>query len=348
MKPKPAFARIAIMGPVVAMAALCAACVAAQTPPVPAASAPSPVPAVARPATEWVTLGTMGGPMPNATRGEPANLLVHNGQLDLIDAGDGAATAFLRSGANFRALRSIWISHIHFDHIGGLYGVLGLRLQTRTTAPLTIYGPPGTGAIVDGLIAAMKPSARSGFGVPGEVPIDPAAGVRVVELDDGATVTLGDMTVTTAANSHYSFPAGSDEARTFRSLSFRFALPGKTVVYTGDTGPSPAVTALARNADLLVTEVIDIGFTLANLRRRATDLSPTDLANMETHLRTHHLTTADIGAMAAAAGVKSVVLTHIAGGGAEGGAATARYVGEVKAAFAGEVRVASDLARFVP
>lgn len=304
-------------------------------------------PVAAKPGTEWVTLGTMGGPMPNATRAEPANLLVHNGQLDLIDAGDGAATAFLRSGGNFRALRSIWISHIHFDHIGGLYGVLGLRLQTRTTTPLTVYGPPGTKAIVDGLVAAMQPSARSGFGVPGEVPIDPATTVRVVELDDGSSVVLGDTKVTAAANSHYSFPAGSEEAKTFRSLSFRFDMPGKSIVYTGDTGPSPAVTKLAKGADMLVTEMIDVEFTIANLRRRATDLTPTDLANMETHLRTHHITTADIGAMAAAAGVKSVVITHIAGGGGNDAAATDRYVREVKEKFDGQIRVAADQDRVV-
>lgn len=334
--------RFALLAAATLLAPFAAACTTASAQNIVA------IPAPARSTMEWVTLGTMGGPMPSATRGEPANLLVHNGQLDLVDAGDGAATAFLRSGANFRALRSIWISHIHFDHIGGLFGVLGLRLQVRTSVPLTIYGPPGTKTIVDGLVAAMRPSARSGFGVPGEVPIDPAAGIRVVELDNGSTVTLGDMKVTAAANTHYSFPAGSEEARDFRSLSFRFDLPGKSIVYTGDTGPSPAVTALAKGADMLVTEMIDVDFTIANVRRRAADLSSTDLANMETHLRTHHITTADIGAMAAAAGVKSVVITHIAGGGSAVDGSSDRYVREVKAKFGGDVRVASDMERFVP
>lgn len=304
--------------------------------------------AAAAPRTEWVTLGTMGGPMPNATRGEPANLLVHNGQFDLVDAGDGAATAFLRADGNFRKLRSVWISHIHFDHIGGLFGVLGLRLQTRTQDPLTIYGPPGTQAIVDGLIAAMRPSARSGFGVPGEIPIDPGASVRVVELDDGSAVQLGDIKVTAAGNTHYSFPAGSDEERTFRSLSFRFDMPDASIVYTGDTGPSDAVVRLAKGADMLVTELIDIEFTIANIRRRARDLSSSDLANMETHLRTHHITTSDIGSLARDAGVKEVVITHIAGGGENNPTAPARYVREVQAQYSGPVRVASDLERFVP
>lgn len=296
---------------------------------------------------EWVTLGTMGGPMPSATRAEPANLLVRNGSAHLVDVGDGAATAMVVAGADFRELRSIWISHIHFDHIGGLFGALGLRLQTRGTEPLTVYGPPGTRAIIDGLIAAMQPSARSGFGVPGEVPIDPGASITVVELDDGDVVTLDDFTVRVASNTHYSFPPGSDNERDFRSLSFRFDLPERSIVYTGDTGSSDKVTALAQGADMLVTELIDVEATIANLRHRAAQLSPEEAANMERHLREHHVTTTDIGMMAGAAGVGEVVVTHLAGGGAvrEPGAAD-RYVREIGSHFSGRVRVANDQDRF--
>jgi glyoxylase-like metal-dependent hydrolase (beta-lactamase superfamily II) len=129
-------------------------------------------------AYSWITLGTMGGPMPRPGRHEPANLLWRKGEAHLIDTGDGAMTGLADAGADYPELRSIWISHIHFDHLGGLFAVLGLRLQTRTVTPLTIYGPPGMKDIVSGLIAAMRPSARSGFGIPGEVPIDPATKFR--------------------------------------------------------------------------------------------------------------------------------------------------------------------------
>lgn len=68
----------------------------------------------------WVTLGTAGGPVPSIERGEPANLLMRRGKAHLVDVGDGAATAMVRAGSSYRDLRSIWISHIHFDHIVGL------------------------------------------------------------------------------------------------------------------------------------------------------------------------------------------------------------------------------------
>ena len=48
-------------------------------------------------------------------------------------------------------------SHLHFDHTGGLAAILGLRFQTTARDSLTIYGPPGTREMVEGLLASMVP-----------------------------------------------------------------------------------------------------------------------------------------------------------------------------------------------
>lgn len=295
----------------------------------------------------WVTLGTQGGPMPSMNRSEPANLLVRQGAAHLVDAGDDAMTRAIGAGATFQSLRTIWLSHLHFDHIGGMLGVLGLRNQTRTVTPLTIYGPPGTRALVEGLFAAMKPSATAGFGVPGETMVAPDSGITIVELNGGETIKVGDMTVRTVRNTHYSFPAGSREEREFASLSYRFDVPGRSIVYTGDTGPSPAVETLAKGADLLVSEMIDLDATRASVARRAAAADPQTVEMMVKHLTTHHLTTRQVGELAARAGVKAVVLTHLAGGASSNPQATARYVAQVKSAYrGGPVTVANDMDRF--
>jgi hypothetical protein len=52
-------------------------------------------------AYSWITLGTMGGPMPRPGRHEPANLLWRKGEAHLIDTGDGAMTGLADAGADY-------------------------------------------------------------------------------------------------------------------------------------------------------------------------------------------------------------------------------------------------------
>lgn len=294
----------------------------------------------------WVTLGTMGGPMPSMRRAEPANLLVRPGSAVLVDCGDDAMTRLVGAGAQFAWLNTIFISHLHTDHTGGLFAVLGLRQQTHTTSPLAIYGPPGTKAMVAGIMAGLEPGAQSGYGVEGEKELSPQTGVTVIEVNDGSVVKLQDMIVRAAKNTHYTFTPGSDLDKRFASLSYRFELPDRTIVYTGDTGPSTAVEKLAKGADLLVSELIDEQATMASIKRRAVEMDPQTLAVMTKHLTTHHLTTSDVAHLASMAGVKSVVVTHIAGGGGEDAQASDRYAREIGQDFAGKVAIANDMDRF--
>lgn len=259
----------------------------------------------------FITLGTNSGPLPNARRSEPANLLRVADQIVLIDVGDGAPEQLSKIGVGVDKVATVFISHLHFDHTGGLFALLGMRYQTVSPNVLTIYGPPGTQELVSGLLAAMQPFTRlSGASMRARTQHPPAESVRVIEIVDGSKVTLGPLLVTAATNSHYSFDAGSPEAAQFLSLSYRFDLPDRAIVYTGDTGPSENVERLATGADLLVSEIIDPELAIAQLKAVRPDLNFLILKMVEKHFKAEHLTANEVGLLAQKAGVKALVLTH--------------------------------------
>lgn len=323
-----------------------AVCLVALLTGVPGAAQGTPhAPAGEGAAGGWVTLGTRGGPVASATRSQPANLLRAASGMYLVDAGDGASGQLAKAGVATAQLTGVFISHLHFDHIAGLMGVLGLRLQTNAPRPLKIWGPPGTAETVAGLVAALRPGSTAGYGVPGQATVDPAAMVEVVELRDGMSIEQGGFRVTVRSNTHYSFPPGSDLAKRFEALSLRFDLPGRAIVYTGDTGPSEAVVELARDADLLVAEMMDVEHTIAMVRANSPNLPAQAAAIMERHLREHHLLPADVGRLAASAGVGAVVVTHFVGQ-EPTSPAHLDYLRQIAEFYRGPAVIASDLDEF--
>jgi ribonuclease BN (tRNA processing enzyme) len=296
-------------------------------------------------APEWITLGTAGGPVPAALRSQPANLLVTEQGVYLVDCGDGCVEQLAKAGIPLDRVKGLFISHLHYDHVGGVSALLGLRYQTSIYAPLPIYGPPGTKAMVDGLIAAMRPFAMSGYGIPGARHVDPAGTVTVSEESGGDRVDLVGLVATTVQNTHYSFAPGSEDDIHFRSLAWRFETGGRSFVFTGDTGPSEAVTRLARGADVLISEIIDLKTTLAMVHHENPHLDAQTSAGMLQHLSLHHLPAVEVGKMAAQAGVKQLVVTHFAPS-SPSDALVEELREQIATQYRGRINMARDLERF--
>lgn len=90
------------------------------------------------------TLGTASA-MPNSDRNPSAQMLSANGRLFLIDCAEGTQQQIRRAHLSFSKIEAIFISHIHGDHVFGLFGLLNtLSLYGRTNV-LHVFGPQPLG-----------------------------------------------------------------------------------------------------------------------------------------------------------------------------------------------------------
>ena len=201
--------------------------------------------------TTLITLGTRGGPLPSKDRAQTSNLLVVNGTLYLIDAGDGVTRRIVQAGYDFRKVGKIFITHPHSDHDNGLATLLNSEWEYQRAEPIDIYGS-GVEALVKGAIAYLTPNAEIRWA---EGKQRPMAGIfHGHDVAPGLVYQDANVKVTAVENTHFHFQPGTPPYGKYKSYSYRFETPGRVVFFTGDTGPSDEVRRLAHRATVLIHE----------------------------------------------------------------------------------------------
>lgn len=234
-------------------------------------------------------LGT-GGAVPTRDRSPSASWLTIDGRSLLVDPGPGALARLVQSPhgpATLDDVDAVLLTHLHLDHCADLAPLLfalhSVVLVSRR--PLQIIGPRGLAAYLDRL--------RDLYGdwlTPRSRPLE------VLEVAGGDTLRPGfggrwSVGGPDGAGSLEAFAVEHGEVRFSReNLGWRARdRDGRTLVLSGDTGPCPSLTAAATGADLLVVECS----------------TPDELAV------DGHMTPSRVGALAAAARPRRVVLTHV-------------------------------------
>jgi ribonuclease BN (tRNA processing enzyme) len=157
----------------------------------------------------------------------------------LIDCGASSLIAMRKFGIDPNCIDTVFVSHLHADHFGGLpFLLLDAQLYSRRSAPLTLVGPPG---FHRRLMEAME------LFFPGSSNVQRKFSTEIREFGVGETETINGITVTTYLVEHASgAPA----------LGLRFACDGKVLAYTGDTAWTENLVPLGRDADLLIAETL--------------------------------------------------------------------------------------------
>src|SRR5262249_25044963 len=91
--------------------------------------------AAATSGTRLITLGTVAGPPPRPHRAQSSNLLIVNGTLYVIDAGDAVVRRIAKAGFNVRNVGTIFITHHHDDHTAGLGTLMSVAWDSQRTPP---------------------------------------------------------------------------------------------------------------------------------------------------------------------------------------------------------------------
>jgi ribonuclease BN (tRNA processing enzyme) len=294
-------------------------------------------------ATRLITLGTVAGPPPRPHRAQSSNLLIVNGVLYVVDAGDGAARRIAKAGFNVRDVGTIFITHHHDDHTAGVGTLMSAAWDGQRIKPIHVYGPPRTEELVKAAVQYFSISADIRIADGGRtVPIDKV----FLGHDVGTGVIYKDanVTVTAIENTHFDFQNVPAAVRQ-KSYSYRFDTPGRVIVFTGDTGPTEALTELAKGADLLVSEANSVEERMNDLIKSGQwqVMTPAEQAGIKRQMAERHLDTDDIGKLATRAGVKAVVLTHLTW---KANDDYAPWVAEVQKHFSGPVMLAKDLWEF--
>ena len=90
----------------------------------------------------FLTMGTASA-LPTANRYPSAHILTVRERLFLIDCGEGAQMQMRKCGVSFAKIDDIFISHLHGDHLFGLFGLLSTMAMSGRTGDLRIYAPGG-------------------------------------------------------------------------------------------------------------------------------------------------------------------------------------------------------------
>ena len=224
-----------------------------------------------------VFLGTGGG-FPSKERGVSSLAVRINGEVILLDCGEGTQRQLMESCLSYMKIKRIFITHFHGDHFLGIGGLIQSMCLNNRTAPLEIYGPEGT-------IGFMGMFLKLGY-------FNQTIPVTIHELASGDSLAFTHYSIRVLSMDH-DIPAlaylveepmrkgkfdpeiakqlGVKEGPDFRLLQSGKSIEvngemitpdlvmgpprkGRRMIYTGDTRPVSELVDFAKGADVLIHE----------------------------------------------------------------------------------------------
>jgi ribonuclease Z len=271
-----------------------------------------------------ILLGT-GTPVPDPNTAGPSTAIVVGRRLFVVDAGSGVERRLSAAGLSNSDFEAVFITHLHSDHVLGLSDLIFTSWLFGRAAPLRLFGPPGLVRMTDHLVAAFSEDINvrtSGY----ELARPNGYRVRARDVKPGVIYDSAGVRVTAIQVPHGGWKY---------SYAYRFDTPTRSIVVSGDTRESEAITRAAAGVDVLVHEVV----SLSSLRQPPGAFG----GDIQRYMRNAHTPDTKLGELAAKANPKLLVLTHII----PTGVADSVLIKGIRAGgFTGTIAVGHDLDRY--
>ena len=252
------------------------------------AQSPSPV------KTRLILLGTAGGPRPQKNRFSSSQVIIVNSAAYVVDCGNGVAIQLARAGVPLPTLRGVFITHHHSDHNADYGNLLLLAWESGLRTRVDTWGPTPIARMTRLFFEMNTYDINTRIADEGRRPLVPL--VHAHEVTHAGIVTQ-DENVTVRC-------ALVDHPPVQPAFAYRFDARDRSIVISGDTKRSDALIRLAQGADVLVHEALYVPAV-----ERLTARVP-NAATLRESILSHHTAVEDVGRVAEAAGVKTLVLSH--------------------------------------
>jgi ribonuclease BN (tRNA processing enzyme) len=278
-----------------------------------------------KPRTRIVFLGTKGGPRVEMGRSNPANLIEINGTRIVLDCGMGVSHQLAAAKLPLTSVQYILISHHHSDHNLEYGNFVYNAGASGLSTPIRSFGPKGLEQMTKTYWELNKFDVETRIADEGRPDPRPLLVAKDIEAE-GEVLKTDDFTVTAFRTPH---PPITD------NFAYKFTTPDGVIVFSSDTEYNPKLAEFAKGADVLVHEALYVPFVDKLVARVKNG------AMLGKHLLASHTKAQDVGKIAAAAGVKLLVLSHLVPGDID--VTDDQWIGAVRENYSGKVMVAKDL-----
>ena len=276
--------------------------------------------------TRVILLGTKGGPrLGEAGRSNPSTLIMINDVPYLVDCGYGTSKQLVTAGVALNRLRHIFITHHHSDHNLDFGPLLYNAWITGQPVQVDAYGPPGLDQMARDFFHYLKFDIDTRMADEGRS--DPHKLIASHDVKPGLVMANDDVKVSACLVRH---PPIKD------AYAYRFDAKDRSVVVSGDTAYAPELVEFARDADVMVHEVMYLPALDALIGRLP------NAKRLREHLLASHTLPEDVGKIAAQARVKTLVLSHFVPGD-DASITDEQWSAGVRKHFKGRVVVGKDL-----